>query len=66
MLIIKLFLFNPDFVFDITEVGERSKVSRGLARREVGTLLRAGFLKTKSYSKETLKQKNRKIPIASQ
>ena len=59
--IIKLFLFNPESVFDINEVSVRAKVTRGLARREVLNLLKLGLIKPKNYSKEVNVQKNRKM-----
>lgn len=59
--IIKLFLFNPESAFDSAETAERAKVSRAVARREIGNLLRIDFLRPKSYIKESKRQKDRVI-----
>lgn len=59
--IIKLFLFNPEMVFDSSETAERAKVSRGVARKEILNLEKMGFLRQRSYSKEIRRQKNRTI-----
>src|SRR6185436_13009984 len=59
--IMKLFLFNPENAFDVGEVSVRSKVSHSLARREIINLEKAGFLKRRTYSKDILRQKNRKM-----
>lgn len=61
--IIKLFLFNPESAFDSAETAERAKVSRAVARREIGNLLRIDFLRPKSYIKESKRQKDRIIKI---
>ena len=50
--IIKLFLFNPDDAFDVAQTAERSKVSIGVARKEISDLEKIGFLKPKTYTKE--------------
>lgn len=61
--IIKLFLFNPDSSFDISQTAERTKVSKRIARKEIDSLGKIGFLKSKSYIKEIKRQKNRSIKI---
>jgi len=57
--ILKLFLFNPGEAFDASHAAERSKVSRGVARKEIYNLEKIGFLRSKTYSKEIRRQKNR-------
>ena len=61
--IIKLFLFNPDLAFDSSQTAERAKVSRGIARKEIGNLEKIGFIKPRSYIKEVRRQKNRSIEV---
>lgn len=62
--IIKLFLFNPDSAFDNSQTAERAKVSIAVTRREISNLEKIGFLKPKSYVKETRRQKNRKVSVS--
>src|SRR3990167_2424168 len=59
--IIKLFLFNPNSAFDSSQTSERAKVSRPVARREIVNLEKIGFLKSKFYTKDIKRQKNRSI-----
>jgi len=61
--LIKLFLFNPDNVYDINQAAERAKVSRGIARKEIVNLEKINFIRQKSYTKEVKRQKNRNIQI---
>jgi hypothetical protein len=59
--IIKLFLFNPEMAFDVSQAAERAKVSKPVARKEIDNLEKAGFIKTRAYTKEIKRQKNRTI-----
>lgn len=61
--IIKLFLFNPESAFDNPQTAERAKVSTKVARKEIDTLEKIGFLKQKSYLKDIKRQKDRTIKI---
>jgi hypothetical protein len=61
--IIKLFLFNPEMAFDNSETAERAKVSKAVARREISNLEKINFLKSKFYTKEIKRQKDRSIKI---
>lgn len=61
--IIKLFLFNPEMAFDNSQVMERAKVSKEAVRKEIDDLEKIGFLRSKSYTKEVRRQKNRTIKI---
>jgi len=44
---LRLFVFNQDTAFTLTEVAGRTKLSREVARREVSELLSAGLLRKK-------------------
>ncbi len=57
--ILKLFLFNPEGVFDGLQAAIRTQVSKGLARKEINNLAKIGFIKRRVYSKEIRRQKNR-------
>jgi predicted transcriptional regulator len=59
--IIKLFLFNPNLAFDTSEAAERAKVSKAVTRREISNLEKIGFIKSKFYTKEVRRQKDRSI-----
>jgi hypothetical protein len=59
--LIKLFLMNPEASFDSAHASERTKVSIGVARKEIYNLEKIGFLKPKMYVKEVKRQKNRTI-----
>lgn len=59
--IIKLFLMNPETAYDSATAAERTKVSRGVTRKEIGHLEKISFIKPKSYTKEIRRQKNRRI-----
>lgn len=62
--ILRLFLFNPDTLYDIDDVTSRCKVVKTHARRELSAIIHAGFLKKKSFSKTVLvrgKQKRKKV-----
>lgn len=59
--LIKLFLFNPEAAYDVTQAAERAKVSRGVARKEISNLEKIGFIRSRFYVKEIRRQKNRKI-----
>ncbi len=59
--IIRLFLFNPEEIFDIDDISERSKVNKNLAKKEVDGLLKAALLKKKSFYKLTEKKSGKKV-----
>jgi len=61
--IIKLFLFNSEKTFDVAQTAERTKVSRGIVRKEITNLEKIGFLRQRFYIKETRRQKNRAMAI---
>lgn len=43
--IMRLFIFNPTLVFSASEVSHRVKTSSSTARRELGSLIKAGLVK---------------------
>lgn len=59
--IIKLFLMNPEMVFDAYQTAERAKVSVTSARKEISDLEKINFVRQKSYTKEVRQQRNRTI-----
>ncbi len=44
---LRLFMFNQDSAFTLAEIKDRTKLSSGVARREVADLLAAGLLRKK-------------------
>jgi hypothetical protein len=59
--IMRLFLFNPELVFDIDAVSLRTQVKSGKARIEISTLQKIGLLKGKSFVKEITRKKGKKV-----
>ena len=62
--LIKLFLMNPDSVFDVQEVSERISISPVVAKKEIHDLQKTGFIREKSHLKEFKKQKDRTIVLS--
>ena len=58
--ILRLFLFNPEEIFDLEMVSERSKVSKNTARKEISMLERAKLIRKKDFSKIVRKKKGKK------
>jgi len=54
--IMRLFLLNAETAFDAPTIMDRSKVNKGALRREVGLLMKIGFVKPKNYVKEIPKE----------
>lgn len=50
--IMRLFLLNPEQVFDIADVASRSRVTRTAVRSEIASLVATGLIKPKTFSKE--------------
>lgn len=50
--IMRLFLFNPDTVFDAGEIAERAKVEPPKARREMSNLEKMGLVKRRASTKK--------------
>ena len=51
--IMRLFLFNPERVFDVGDIATRVKADRRKVRKEVGILEKAGLIKKRAGSKKT-------------
>lgn len=58
---LRLFLFNKDMAFTISEVAERAKLTREAARREVAELFAAGLLRKKGTTSPVRYQVNGKF-----
>lgn len=50
--IMKLFLFNPEQVFDNVEISNRAKITIAISRKELNLLNKIKFVKKKSFFKE--------------
>ena len=50
----RLFLFNPQLVFDIGSIAKKTKTLLNTARKEVYNLERTGLIKRKSFAKDHL------------
>ncbi len=50
--IMRLFLFNPETVFDTSEIGERAKVEAPKVRREINNLEKMGLVKRRVSNKK--------------
>lgn len=55
--VLRLFLMNPEGIFDIDDISKRSKISLAPLRKEVKMLLEIGFIKERRYLK-LVPQKN--------
>ncbi len=58
--VMKLFLFNGDSIFDRQDVAKRSKISSRASLQELTLLVKAGFLKKKTFMKESGKSGRKK------
>lgn len=58
----RLFLLNPDQLFEIEEVTSRSRVMKPGARRELTHLVAMGFIKSKLVTKEGARGGKKKVP----
>jgi hypothetical protein len=59
--IMRLFLFNPEEIFDLGDVCDKSKVSRNTAKKEIVLLEKAKLIKKKDFSKVVRKKKRKKF-----
>ncbi len=59
--IMRLFLFNPTENFDINQIVERSKVTPSAARQEISLLEKIGMLKSKSFFKDVIVGRQKKV-----
>lgn len=54
---------NPETAYDSSQAAERTKVSRGVTRKEISNLEKISFLKPRVYTKEIRRQKNRRMEV---
>lgn len=59
--IMRLFLFNPEEVFDFDMISEKSKVSRDTAKKEIAVFEKAKLIKKKFFSRNISKKIGKKI-----
>ncbi|MFA5652302.1 MAG: hypothetical protein WC933_02975 [Candidatus Paceibacterota bacterium] len=59
--IMRLFLFNPEEIFDLDMISDKSKVSHDTAKKEISILEKAKLIKNKSFRKLLKRKINRKI-----
>jgi hypothetical protein len=59
--IMRMFLFNPQIVFDLKEIARRTKMPSAKASREIATLEKAGLIKSKVFFKEIKTPTKKKI-----
>ncbi len=55
--LLRLFLMNPEGIFDVEDIAKRSRVAVGPLRKELRMLLEIGFIKDRRYLK-LVQQKN--------
>ncbi len=60
--IMRLFILNPEQLFEMDEIVGRSRVQRAGARRELTHLLGMGFIKSKLVTKEGARGGKKKVP----
>ena len=58
--IMRLFLFNPEAIFDMEMICEKSKVSKALVKKEVSILEKSYLIKKKDFKKIIQRKKNGK------
>ena len=49
--IMRLFLFNPEIIFDLDTICQKSKIRKGMVKKEVITLEKANLIQKKSFIK---------------
>ena len=59
--IMRLFLFNPEIIFDIEMISNKSKVSKNVAKKEVIILEKAKLIQKKSFVRVIQKKKGKKV-----
>ena len=62
--IMRLFLFNPDEVFDTEMVSRKSKVSPASVRSELRVLEKATLIRKKTFTKEVERKQGKKTVIS--
>ena len=61
--ILRLFLFNPEEVYESSEVAKRARITSKTVRRELSTLSHIGFVKKKTCYKEVEKKKGKNVVV---
>jgi hypothetical protein len=61
--IMRLFLLNAEMCFDARDIMDRSKVNKGALRREIGLLLKIGFVKPKNFTKDIERKAGNTIKV---
>lgn len=61
--ILRLFLFNPDEIFEMQDIAKRTKTALGVVRIEIGMMERIGLVRQKSFHIELEKKKGKKKVI---
>ncbi len=62
----RLFLASPETPFDIDDIVERTREKAPILKKEIGQLLKSGFLKKKNFSKEVVvasRSKKKNAPV---
>ncbi|MFH1455026.1 MAG: hypothetical protein ABIF22_01755 [bacterium] len=59
--IMRLFLFNPEEIFDVDMVCQKSKVNKKILKKELCVLEKASLIKKRSFYKTIQKKKRKKI-----
>lgn len=62
--ILRLFLFNPEAVYDLDDLVQKTHSPSGEVKKEVATLNDAGILNKKSFIKEFSNKKRNKIIVS--
>lgn len=58
--IMRLFLFNPEVIFDLDLIHQKSKVNSKIVKKELIVLEKAELIKKRNFSKTIKKRKNKK------
>ena len=61
--IMRLFLFNPEYVFTVDEIIDRGKMSSKEVKAELPNLLKLGLIKKKPFTRDVQIVKKKKITI---
>src|SRR3989344_4541911 len=57
--IIRLFVFNPRIVYELTDIVKRTKVPEKIVRAEIVGLRSAGLIKTKTFYKDVIEKRGK-------
>lgn len=59
----RLFLFNPEYIFTLDEIIIRGKMTASEAKKELGPLQSVGLVRRKPFSKEITVTKGKKVTV---